>query len=103
MRTQIDNEIRVSYWYEVTLDGPLLKSFECQKEKHDKAQLRILAFDIETTKQPMKFPDARFDQVMMISYIIDGSGFLITNREVVGADVTNFEYSPREDYDVGEF
>jgi DNA polymerase epsilon subunit 1 len=28
---------------------------------------------------------------------------LITNREVVGADVQNFEYAPRADYDVGVF
>jgi len=40
---------------------------------------------------------------MMISYIIDGSGFLITNREFVSEDIKNFEYAPREDYDVGEF
>jgi DNA polymerase epsilon subunit 1 len=39
----------------------------------------------------------------MISYIIDGSGFLITNREFVSEDIKNFEYAPREDYDVGEF
>ena len=39
----------------------------------------------------------------MISYIIDGSGFLITNREVVSEDVQDFEYAPREDYDVGTF
>ena len=42
------------------------------KEKLDKADLRIMAFDIETTKAPLKFPDRNFDQVMMISYIIDG-------------------------------
>ena len=50
VRTLIDNEIRVSYWYEVTLDGPLLKTFKWEKEKHDKAQIRVMAFDIETTK-----------------------------------------------------
>jgi DNA polymerase epsilon subunit 1 len=73
------------------------------QDKLDKAQLRVLAFDIETTKAPNKFPDARYDQIMMISYIIDGSGFLITNREVVGEDVSNFEYAPKDDYNVGEF
>lgn len=103
IRTQIDNEIRVSYWYEVTLDGAMMKSFVCDKDKHDKAQIRVMAFDIETTKQPLKFPDVRFDQVMMISYIIDGTGFLITNRQVVAEDVQNFEYAPRDDYDVGTF
>lgn len=32
----------------------------------------MLAFDIETTKLPLKFPDAETDQIMMISYMIDG-------------------------------
>jgi len=31
-----------------------------------------MAFDIETTKAPLKFPDQLTDQVMMISYMIDG-------------------------------
>ena len=65
--------------------------------------MRILAFDIETSKAPLKFPDARFDQIMMISYVIDGKGFLITNRTIVGADVQNFEYSPKPEYDIGAF
>ena len=41
-----------------------------------------MAFDIETTKLPLKFPDAAIDSVMMISYMIDGQGYLITNREI---------------------
>lgn len=32
----------------------------------------VMAFDIETTKLPLKFPDAASDQIMMISYMIDG-------------------------------
>lgn len=32
----------------------------------------VLAFDIETTKLPLKFPDAASDSIMMISYMIDG-------------------------------
>ena len=32
----------------------------------------VLAFDIETTKSPLKFPDSSIDLVMMISYMIDG-------------------------------
>jgi hypothetical protein len=30
-------------------------------EKLDKADLRIMAFDIETTKAELKFPDSKFD------------------------------------------
>ena len=32
----------------------------------------VLAFDIETTKLPLKFPDSSIDSIMMISYMIDG-------------------------------
>lgn len=78
-------------------------NFEHLKTKLDKADLRVFAFDIETTKDPLKFPDKRFDEIMMISYVIDGKGFLITNRTVVGADVQNFEYSPKPEYDIGAF
>ena len=43
---------------------------------------QVLAYDIETSKQPLKFPDAESDMIMMISYMIDRQGFLIVNREV---------------------
>jgi len=36
----------------------------------------VLAFDIETAKSPLKFPDATIDPIMMISYMIDGQVFL---------------------------
>lgn len=43
----------------------------------------------------MKFPDANTDQIMMISYMIDGQGFLITNREILSSDIEDFEYTPK--------
>jgi DNA polymerase epsilon subunit 1 len=58
----------------------------------------VLAFDIETTKLPLKFPDSVIDQIMMISYMIDGQGFLITNREIVSEDINDFEYTPKPEY-----
>lgn len=103
IRVQVDNELRCSYWYEFHLDGTTINKFVHLSDKLDKADLRIMAYDIETTKSPLKFPDVRFDQIMMISYIVDGNGFLITNREVVGEDVVDFEYAPTADYDVGVF
>lgn len=59
----------------------------------------VLAYDIETTKLPLKFPDASIDQIMMISYMIDGQGFLITNREIVSEDIADFDYTPKPEYD----
>jgi len=57
-----------------------------------------VAFDIECTKQPLKFPDAKTDMIMMISYMIDGQGFLITNRQVVSKDIDDFEYTPKSEF-----
>ncbi len=36
---------------------------------------------------------------MMISYMIDGQGFLITNREIVSEDIEDFEYTPKDEYE----
>jgi DNA polymerase epsilon subunit 1 len=46
-----------------------------------RAEVRVCAFDIETTKLPLKFPDADYDSIMMISYMVDRQGYLIINRE----------------------
>lgn len=37
-------------------------------------------------------------QVFMISYMIDGQGFLIVNREVVSSDIDGFEYTPKPEF-----
>ncbi|KAG6881906.1 DNA polymerase epsilon catalytic subunit, partial [Termitomyces sp. Mi166 len=59
-----------------------------------------MAFDIQTTKAPLKFPDQAIDQVMMISYMVDGQGFLITNREIVSEDIDDFEKGTRDHFTV---
>ena len=99
VRVSLDNEIRCGLWFDVELDGKIITQINEKKGKLEKAPLRICAFDIETTKAPLKFPDSRFDEIMMISYMIDGQGFLITNRHVVGEDVDDFEYSPKPEYE----
>lgn len=58
----------------------------------------VMAYDIETTKSPLKFPDSSVDKIMMISYMIDGQGFLITNREIVSQDIEDFEYTPKPEF-----
>lgn len=35
----------------------------------------------------------------MISYMLDKQGYLIVNREVVGEDIDNFEYTPKPEYE----
>lgn len=65
----------------------------------ERAEPVVMAFDIEVTKAPLKFPDAQMDQIMMISYMVDGQGFLITNREIVSEDIEDFEYTPKDEYE----
>ncbi|AAS54029.2 AFR657Cp [Eremothecium gossypii ATCC 10895] len=93
VRVCIDKEIRVGKWYRVTSGGLV--------EYTDKVAFAdpvVLAFDIETTKAPLKFPDSAIDQIMMISYMIDGEGYLITNREIISEDIEDFEYTPKPEY-----
>ncbi|KAL0219689.1 hypothetical protein P9112_005342 [Eukaryota sp. TZLM1-RC] len=96
-RATIDLNLRVGYWYKVftELGHP---SVELQSDLVERAQLRVLAYDIETTKAPLKFPDANVDVIMMISYMIDGHGYLITNREVVSEDISDFDFNPMPEY-----
>ena len=63
-----------------------------------KAEPVVLAFDIECTKAPLKFPDEGVDSIFMISYMVDRMGYLIISRHVVGADVQDFEYTPTPKY-----
>ncbi len=64
-----------------------------------RAEPRIVAWDIETTKLPLQFPNAEYDQVFMISYMVDKRGYLICNREVVGGDIADFEYTPKPEFE----
>ena len=97
VRVAIDNDIRVGKWYDVEAKHGQI-SIKCVEEKVQRPDPVVMAFDIETTKLPLKFPDALTDQIMMISYMIDGQGFLITNRQIVGEDISDFEYTPRPEY-----
>lgn len=56
-----------------------------------------MAFDIETTKEPLKFPDADFDKIMLISYVIDEQTFLIVNWEICSKDISQFTFCPTAD------
>ncbi|KAJ9368773.1 hypothetical protein DTO282E5_6508 [Paecilomyces variotii] len=97
VRVCIDKDIRIGKWYTVESKHGVI-SLTCIEERLQRADPVVLAFDIETTKLPLKFPDAVIDQIMMISYMIDGNGFLITNREIVSEDINDFEYTPKPEY-----
>uniref|UniRef100_A0A8C4Y6G4 DNA polymerase epsilon catalytic subunit n=1 Tax=Gopherus evgoodei TaxID=1825980 RepID=A0A8C4Y6G4_9SAUR len=100
IRLSIDLKIHVAHWYNVRYRGsiypPEITRRDDLVERPDPV---VLAFDIETTKLPLKFPDAETDQIMMISYMIDGQGYLITNREIVSEDIEDFEFTPKPEYE----
>ncbi|KAG0139468.1 hypothetical protein CROQUDRAFT_111607 [Cronartium quercuum f. sp. fusiforme G11] len=98
LRVAIDKDLRVGLWYTVTATH---EEILCARipERVERAEPVVMAYDIETSKPPLKFPDPATDQIMMISYMIDGQGFLITNREIVGDDIADFDYSPKPEYE----
>ncbi|KAH6682482.1 hypothetical protein B0J14DRAFT_498725 [Halenospora varia] len=98
VRVMIDMDIRTGKWYSVEAKHGVT-TMKCLEERLQRADPVVMAYDIETTKLPLKFPDAAIDQIMMISYMIDGQGFLITNREIVSEDIEDFEYTPKPEYD----
>jgi DNA polymerase epsilon subunit 1 len=91
-------DIRIGKWYTVEAKHGVI-SMKCIEDRLTPADPVVMAYDIETTKLPLKFPDAVIDQIMMISYMIDGQGFLITNREIVSEDISDFEYTPKPEYE----
>ncbi|KAF2278324.1 DUF1744-domain-containing protein [Westerdykella ornata] len=98
VRVAIDKDIRIGKWYTVEAKHGVT-TMTCIEERLTPADPVVMAYDIETTKLPLKFPDAVIDQIMMISYMIDGQGFLITNREIVSEDIADFEYTPKPEYE----
>ncbi|VBB29888.1 unnamed protein product [Acanthocheilonema viteae] len=99
MRVCIDLEIFVGLWYRVTgRDFDRKPKITRHPTLIDPPEPIILAYDIEVTKLPLKFPDSAIDEIMMISYMVNGNGFLIINRQIISTDVDNFEYTPKPEY-----
>ena len=98
VRYAIDHELRCGQWWTVKMVGGHVV-LRRREDMQVWAEPRVCAFDIETTKKPLRFPDVESDAVFMISYMVDRKGYLITNREVVGEDISDFEYTPRPEYE----
>ncbi|XP_071932173.1 DNA polymerase epsilon catalytic subunit A-like [Coffea arabica] len=98
VRFAIDNDVKSGQWYDVTVSS---SGIELQRRTDllQRAEVHVCAFDIETTKLPLKFPDAEYDSIMMISYMVDGQGYLIINRECVGEDIEDLEYTPKPEFE----
>ncbi|OII73551.1 DNA polymerase epsilon catalytic subunit [Cryptosporidium ubiquitum] len=98
-RVMIDNSISIGMWYDFVRWTHELSELNCLENDTSAPDLRSLAWDIETTKDPLKFPNVEKDQIMMISCMFEGQGYLITNREIVSSDISDFEYSPKKDFE----
>ncbi|XP_074301915.1 DNA polymerase epsilon catalytic subunit A-like [Silene latifolia] len=98
VRFCIDNDVRCGQWYDVSISttGVVL---DRRLDLLQRAEVHVCAFDIETTKLPLRFPDAEYDSIMMISYMVDGQGYLIINREFVGDDIEDLEYTPKPEFE----
>jgi DNA polymerase epsilon subunit 1 len=97
IRVCTDLDIRAGTWYTIEPDnthGVVLSEPDVER----KANPSYMAFDIECTKAPLKFPDANVDSIFMISYMVSGKGYLIVARDVVAQDIMDFEYTPKPTY-----
>ncbi|KAL9894607.1 DNA polymerase epsilon catalytic subunit 1 isoform 1-T1 [Glossina fuscipes fuscipes] len=101
VRVSIDLRIFCGLWYNIRCrsGGMEMPIITPRPDILERPEPVVFAFDIETTKLPLKFPDAQSDQIMMISYMIDGQGYLITNREIISSDVNDFEYTPKPEFE----
>ncbi|KPI86504.1 putative DNA polymerase epsilon catalytic subunit [Leptomonas seymouri] len=99
MRVAIDMKVYVGLWYDVTVSEGEVTVQRCDDSRYAPAMPRVVAFDIETTKAPLRFPQPEVDQIYMISYMLDGRGYLIINREIVTEDIAPFEYTPKPEYE----
>lgn len=99
VRVSIDCKILSGRWYSVRGRGMAAPEIQLREDLVENPEAIVLAFDIETTKLPLKFPDSATDQIMMISYMIDGRGYLICNRSIISDDIENFEYTPKPEFE----
>ncbi|KAH8865564.1 DNA polymerase epsilon catalytic subunit A [Schistosoma japonicum] len=97
-RVCIDLNIYAGCWYSTICRPGQLPEIKRHEDTVAWPDPVVLAFDIETTKMPLKFPDPENDQIIMISYMLDGAGHLICNRQILSEDIEDFDYTPRPEF-----
>lgn len=75
-------DIRIGKWYTVKAKAGNI-TIDVIEDRLKRADPVVLAYDIETTKSPLKFPDATIDSIMMISYMIDGQVCTISKIHLI--------------------
>ncbi|KAF9612004.1 hypothetical protein IFM89_037287 [Coptis chinensis] len=112
--------LRCGQWYDVIVSstGVIL---EKRTDLLQHAEVHVCAFDIETTKLPLKLPNTEIDSIMMISYMVDGQGSIVvvesTNwkdiwrlhsffvclivacLQCVWEDIEDWEYTPKPEFE----
>lgn len=76
----IDLQVRCGKWYNVTVRTGQVDLEENKAIAGQKAPLRVFAFDIECTKKPLKFPDAKSDEARVISTLATYHPTLISSH-----------------------
>jgi len=79
--------IRAGKWFQVEVEDKLVTKIDPFPGQRAVPEMKILAYDIETSKDPLKFPDAEKDEVIMISLMYEGEAFLIVNCNFCGEEV----------------
>ncbi|CBZ50569.1 DNA polymerase, related [Neospora caninum Liverpool] len=98
-RCCIDLKLRCGLWHDVHRSSSALASPVALTPLPNCATappLRVLAWDIECSKQPLKFPDSNTDHVILISYMFNGQGYLIVNRQWLSEDIHPFEFRAKK-------
>ncbi|KAL4468704.1 hypothetical protein ABPG74_005207 [Tetrahymena malaccensis] len=98
-RVCIDLNIRAGKWFKISFKDNLVDKIICMEDIVERPDLKYLAFDIETSKAELRFPDAKTDCVMMISLMYEGDAYLIVNRDFCGQDVVGFDYAPTPEFE----
>jgi DNA polymerase epsilon subunit 1 len=60
-RACIDLKIRAGTWFRISYKNGYADKFEKEERILERPDLRFMAFDIETSKEPLKFPDKQHD------------------------------------------
>jgi DNA polymerase elongation subunit (family B) len=79
-------DIRVGLWYTAKANSDGTVEISKRPDLVHRPEPVTFAFDIETTKLPLKFPDVTIDSIMMISYMIDGR---VSNYAIIMSE-TNY-------------
>jgi DNA polymerase epsilon subunit 1 len=117
LQLQNTNNTRTITTSNNTIQQPQLPDYSgvrlLEPDRESKANPVVLAFDIECTKAPLKFPSAEYDEIFMISYMVSSSsaanhnngnnsntpqGYLIVSRSIVSQDISDFDYTPQTNY-----